>query len=202
MNKEINYNLDLEAIKNTFKFNDSGLSHKHGYKFKLLPYVANETNLVEDFSGVVGAFSRIISDKKLSKNFEEKIFLEEVLDQIGEFEGDNSKEAFKDIIKSIFIDKDSLVNFNIKTINYISSTSADVKVADFLYSVLFDGKEKDDIKKYYEKDAENILYELVLKSLPKLNNGNDNSMDEYKCYLPFIKELFIKDFKFLIAKVL
>lgn len=198
MCENVNYKLDLEAIKNTFKFKDKGLIHNTCSKFKLLPYVTNENNLVEDFSGVVGAFSRIISDKKLSRNFETEIFLEEVIDQIGEFEGNNSKEVFKDIVKSIFIDKDNLVNFDIKTINYISSTANDGKIANFLYSVLFDENEKENIKKYYERDVDNIFYKLILKSLPKLNDDYETE-NEYKCYLPFIKELFIKDFKFIIS---
>ena len=37
----------------------------------------------------------------------------------------------------MFIDNDNLVNFDIKTINYIKSTSDDEKIANFIYSVLF-----------------------------------------------------------------
>ncbi|MDO4925607.1 MAG: DNA phosphorothioation-dependent restriction protein DptG [Turicibacter sp.] len=199
MDKLMNYNIDIEGIKDTFKFTEKGLTHKQGVKYKLLPYVANEKTLVSEFSGVVGAFSRLISDKKLSGNFELQIFLEEVADQIAEYEGDNSKEVFKDIVRTIFIDNDNLVDFDIKTINYIASSSSDEKIATFLYSVLFNEDIKEDVKKHYDREVDNILYKLVLNALPKLKNDK-RSIGEYKCYLPFVREQFIKDFKFIISK--
>lgn len=195
----INYIIDLDGIKDTFKFTGKSLTHKQGVKYKLLPYVANEKTLVSEFSGVVGAFSRLISDKKLSGDFKVESFLEEVADQIGEYEGDNSKEAFKDIVRSMFIDNYSLVDFDIKTINYIASTSADEKISNFLYSVLFDESIKEEVSKHYDGEVENILYKLVLKALPELKYDK-KSIGEYKCYLPFVKEQFIKDFKFIISK--
>lgn len=199
MYKEMTYNINLESIKETFKFTDKGLTHKQGVKYKLLPYVANEKNLVSDFSGVIGSFSRLISDKKLSGNFEVEKFLEEVTDQIGEYKGDNSREVLKDIIRSMFIDNNRLVDFDIRTINYISSTASDDKISSFLYSVLFDKTIKEDISKHYDTEVENILYKIVLKALPKLKYEN-KEIGEYKCYLPFVKEQFIKDFKFIISK--
>ena len=54
MCEEINYKLDLDEIRTAFKFGEnSGLTHKQGGKYKLLPYAANEKTLVSEFSGVV-----------------------------------------------------------------------------------------------------------------------------------------------------
>ncbi len=192
------FNIDLKAIKGTFKF-DNGFTHRQGINYKLLPYVANEKTLVSEFSGVIGAFSRLISNKKINGEFEVETFIEEVADQIGEYEGDMSKESFKDIVRTMFIDNDNLVDFDIKTINYISSTNADEKIANFLYSVLFDEEIKKDVSKHYDREVDNILYKLVLKSLPELKDKKTN-IGEYKCYLPFVKEQFIKDFKFILSK--
>ena len=199
MCEAINYSIDLEGIKDTFKFTDKGLTHKQGVKYKLLPYVANEKTLVSEFSGVVGSFSRIISEKKLNGKFEVETFLEEVAEQIGEYEGDNSRSVFKDIVKSMFIDDNGLVDFDIKTMNYIPSTTSDDKVSNFIYSVLFDESIKKDVHNHYDRDVENILYKIVLKALPELKDDK-RSIGEYKCYLPFVKEQFIKDFKFIISK--
>ena len=199
MCKAINYSIDLECIKETFKFTDKGLTHKQGGKYKLLPYVANEKTLVSEFSGVIGSLSRLISDKKLSGDFEVESFLEEVSDQIGEYEVYNSREAFKDIIRSMFIDNNRLVDFDIRTINYIASTASDDKISSFFYSVLFDESIKEDVSKHYDREVENILYKLVLKALPELKYEK-KKIGEYKCYLPFVKEQFIKDFKFIISK--
>ena len=199
MGEMINYKLDLDGIRDFFKFTGKGLTHKQGNKYKLLPYVANEKTLVSEFSGVVGSFSRLASEKKLDGSFEIENFLEEVVDQIGEYEAEPSKEAFKDIVRSIFIDNDSLVDFDVKTINYIPSTSADDKVAKFLYSVLFDDSLKEEVSIQYNKECENVLYKLVLKALPELKEEK-RAIGEYKCYLPYVKEQFIKDFKFLLSQ--
>lgn len=192
------FNLDLEAIKATFKF-DNGFTHRQGINYKLLPYVANEKTLVSEFSGVVGAFSRLISDKKISGEFEAEAFIEEVADQIGEYEGEMPREAFKDIVRTMFIDNGELVDFNIKTINYVSSTNSDEKVANFLYSVFFDEEIKEHVRKHYDREVDNILYKLVLKALPELKH-KETSIGEFNCYLPFVREQFIKDFKFIISK--
>lgn len=193
------YKLDLDYIHESFKFSDKGvgLTHKQGHKYKLLPYAANEKTLVSDFRGVIGAFSRFISNKELKEEFNVDTFIEEVTEQIAEFEGDMSKETFKDIINTMFIKNKALVDFDIKTINYISSTNADDKIAKFLYSVLYDVSLNEDVLKHYDSNTENILYKLALKSLPELKEKKIPN-DEYKCYLPFIKDLFINDFKFLI----
>ncbi|KGM98314.1 hypothetical protein Z968_00845 [Clostridium novyi A str. 4552] len=197
MNEEKKYNIDFDKIKKTFKFKENGLTHSQGNQFKLLPYAANEKTLVSNFGGVVGAFSRAICDKKLKSEFNFNEFIENVVDEIGEFEGETSKEVFRDIIKTMFIDKENLFDFDIKTINYISSTSADEKIAKFLYSVLFDEELKDLVVEHYDRNVQNVLYRLVLNALPELENQEFKN-EKYKCYLPFVKELFVKDFKFLI----
>lgn len=196
MSENSGYKIDLELIKKNFKF-DEKFKHTQGNKYKLLPYVANEKTLVSNFDGVVGSFSRLISNKDIKGEFNPDIFIEEVAEKIGEFEGASSKETFKDIVRTMFIDGEGLVDFDIKTINYLSSTSADDKIAKFLYSVLFDKELKNETIKHYDRDVDNILYKLVLEALPELKEKNV-PMDEWECYLPFIRDLFIDDFKFLI----
>jgi DNA phosphorothioation-dependent restriction protein DptG len=197
MNEEKQYKIDFNKIETTFKFKDNGLTHSHGNKFKLLPYVANQTTMFSKFNGVVGAFSRVICNKELNNEFNVTEFIENIVDEIGEFEGETSKEIFRDIVKTMFIDKENLVDFDIKTINYITSTNADEKMAKFLYSIFFKEELKSLVVEHYDRNVENVLYKLVLNALPELKE-KEYSIDEYKCYLPFVKELFEKDFKFLI----
>lgn len=191
------YRIDLEDISKTFKFKENGLTHSQGNRFKLLPYAANEKTLVSNFLGVEGAFSRIISNKELKDDFDVDNFLDNVSSKVSEYEGENVREVFKDIVKSMFIDDNKLVDFDIKTINYISSTNADEKVAKFICSIFFDDELVEIVKKHYDRDIDNILCKLVLESLPELKDKKYKD-EGYYCYLPFIKELFIKDFKFLI----
>lgn len=198
MCEEINYKLDLDEIRTAFKFTDKGLTHKQGGRYKLLPYAANEKTLVSEFSGVVGAFSRMISNKELKGEFNADEFINEVAEQIGEYEGGTSKEVFKDIVRTMFIDGNNLVDFDIKTINYISSTSADEKIAKFLFSTLFDKSLSEEISNHYDREVDNVLYRLVLRALPELKD-KEFSIREYNCYLPFVRELFIKDLKFILS---
>lgn len=196
------YKIDFNKIETTFKFKDIDypgicLTHSQGNQFKLLPYTANEKKLVSNFNGVVGAFSRDICNQQLKDKIDLDEVINDVIDRIGEFEGETSRETFKDIIRTMFINKGSLVDFDIKTINYITSTNADEKIAQFLYSIFFDEELKDLVKEHYDRSVENVLYKLVLKSLPELNDQN-YACDKYKCYLPFIRKQFIYDFKFLI----
>lgn len=197
MSEERQYKIDLDQIANTFKFKENGLTHSQGSAFKLLPYAANEKTLVSNFNGVVGAFSRIICNKEIQNEFNTNEFIENIVDGVGEFKDTLAKEVFKDIVKTMFIGKEHLVSFDMKTINYRSSTNADVKVAKFLYSIFFDSELRSLVVEHYDKNVENILYKLVLNALPELKD-NSTPVEEYKCYIPFVKELFIDDFKFLI----
>ena len=116
MNVENKYNINLDEIKIDFEIKNNSLRHKQCKKFKLLPYAANEKTLVSNFNGVIGAFSRIISNKSLDKQFDFNEFIQDITDTVGEFEGDKSKSAFKSIVKSMFIDGEELINFDIKNI--------------------------------------------------------------------------------------
>lgn len=196
MSEVKDFKINIEEFETSFKFNN-GITHRQGGRYKLLPYAANEKTLVSDFSGVVGGFSRLVSNKEIKGDFNPEEFVQEVAEQVGEYDGDLSKEAFKDIVRSMFLDDNKLVDFDIKTLNYISSTNADEKVAKFLYSVLLDKEVKEEAISHYDRNVSNVLYKLVLKALPTLKN-KEYSLDDYKCYIPFIKDLFIKDFKFLI----
>ena len=198
MSEEIQYKIDMDAIKKNYRMNNGGINHNSGNKFKLLPYITDESKQMTEFNGVIGNFSRMICDKELKNEFNINEFIENVVDGVAEFEGTTSKETFKNIVKTMFIDKEEqLVNFDIKTMNYISSSPEDNKFAKFLYSIFFNEETKSLAKEQYDTEVKNILNKLVLNALPELKDKIIES-NEYKCYLPFIKELFIKDFEFLI----
>lgn len=196
---EKNYEINIEQIKIDFKFKENGgLTNTQGNKYFLFPFVANEKNLFTDFSGVSGEFSRMICDKKLVEEFKVEKFIENMIDKIDEYEGEDSKQTLRDIINTMFISEGKLENFNIKTINYISSTNSDKKVAEYIYCNLFSESLKDIVKENYTKEEENLLYKLVSESLPELQEKKSESSKGIN-YINFVKELFIKDFKFLIS---
>lgn len=72
------------------------------------------------------------------------------------------------------------------------------KQQKFLNSIFIDEDLKELVKDHYDKDVSNILYKIVLKALPDLKEKVHDG-EEYKCYLPFIKELFKEDLIFLLS---
>lgn len=198
MNKIKQYSIELEKIKSTFNIKDGRLTHGHCHRFKLLPYITDDKKLVLNFTGVVGEFSRNMSKTDLKDEFDSNDFINNVVEQIEDFKSIGSKEALKDIVKSIFIDDSSLVDFDMITMNYILSTKEDEKIAKFLYSIFLDEELTELFLQKYNENQQNILYDLVLKALPDLES-KEYVIDKYKCYMPFIKDLFKKDFKFLIS---
>ena len=199
MNDINEFKIDINGIKEAFSFKpDGGLTHTHCGKFRMLPYVANDKNLEIDYQGVAGAFSRSICGKNLSEDFNEDTFIKSVSEKIGEFEGKNAEETFKDIIKTMFLDNGNLVNFDIKTLNYIQASTKEKKIAGFLSSVLSNDALKSIADEHYDNEVKNIMYKLVLDSLPKLKDI-DVKDEEFNCYLPFVRNMFLEDFRFLIS---
>lgn len=198
MDGEKQYEIDIEAIKKNYRLNNGG-NHKPMYKYKILPYITDESKQMTDFSGVIGDFSRIICGKELERKFDINEFIQNVEDGIGEFEGSTSREAFRNIIKIIFINDDNkLVNFNINTLNYRFSTDEDKKYAKFLYSIFYHQELNSLAKEYYNRKINNLIYSLILKALPNLKD-KDTEANEYENYIPFIKDLFLEDFKFILS---
>ena len=198
MSENMNYQIEVDKIKNSYITKSNTIQHNPGSFIKLLPYVTTKGKQMVDFSGVIGAFSRIICEKELKADVNTEELVDNIVDMIADFDKHESLESFKDIINSMFITLDgNLVNFSLKTINYINSSNDDVKFAEFLYSTLFDKELKLQVKKNYNKEEINILSNLIFKALPELKD-KDYKDDKYECYLPFIKELFTKDFKFLL----
>lgn len=200
MSEEKLFRIDFEKLAKDFKFKSTSLTHYQNNRYKLLPYTSSQIDntLFMKFDGVASCFSRMICDKELKTEFNCVELIENVADEIGEYEGRNSREQFKNIIKSIFLEDNELVDFNIQTINYKSSVSVEVEIAKYLYSIFVDDEIKCIAKRNYNEDAENILYKLVLKALPKLKDEKA-VYEGYRCCLPYVKDLFLKDFKFLIS---
>ncbi|WP_055070052.1 DNA phosphorothioation-dependent restriction protein DptG [Clostridium massiliamazoniense] len=193
MESNLNYELNLEGIKKTIKGN-----HSQGHNCKLVPFAANDKKIVLDFKGVTGAFSRLISNKSKIKDteFDIEILIKEIQEKATTNEKD--AKALKSIIKSMFISNDELINFDIRTLNYIKSDSSEEKIANFIYSVLFDEKLKEFSKEIYSEEVNNIMYKLILESLPQLKEKN-SIVEDYMNNIPIIKERFSEDMRFLLS---
>lgn len=193
------FELDIERLKSGFSFKvDGGLTHTHCKRFKLFPFSTKDKDLSIDKSGISGTFSRKLCNQKLTNAFDVKTFLEAVECQVSEFEGANAKEILKDIVKSTLIQDNGLVNFNIRTLNYLPSNMHSEKIGEFLCSILVTERLRKLALEHYDHNVDNMLYQLVLNALPELKQDRNNT-DVFKSNLEFVKELFEQDFKFLIT---
>lgn len=166
-------------------------------RVKLLPFTTTKgKENFNDFDGVVGAFSRLLCGKQAKLKFDVEQFymvLEESVDC-----NDQEKAKLIQIIKELYMQDNSLLPFNIKSLNYIQSDGVQEKLACFLFSIF----ESDDIRKEYQQKCEtedsNVLQMLLFKSLPELRDGIIKEEQKYECFLPKIKEVFQKDFIYLL----
>ena len=83
MSKNMNYKINFDEIASDFRYKENSLlNHSHGEKCKIFPFVANETNIFTDFTGVMSEFSRMICDVKMNESFNVDDFINSVLEKI------------------------------------------------------------------------------------------------------------------------
>jgi len=195
-----NFELKLygdDSIEKTFNFSENSLIHKPDVKFKMLPFVANDKDYVVDFNGVVGAFVRHMSGKTLNPKFNRDDFLKGIKDLVEASE--KEKQILAGIIDNLFVKDGELSVFNVKSLNYIKSSTSQEKVAFFLYSVFINDHLKDKFSVIVEKSNTNLMNKLVFDALPKLKDISKSHDEKYVCCLPYVQEVFQTDLEYLMT---
>lgn len=154
-----------------------------------------------DFSGVVGAFSRILNETSIRKN----LTMEEIKNSLRsrvETQNDDEFEKLFEIVKSLYFRNGKLVLSSAKTLAFIECNTTQRQVAEYLYSLFVDDT---DIKEKYQKlektEDVNALERFVFEAF------EDNQLEEMKgfvkakCYLPYVREVFIEDFRVLLENI-
>ncbi|WP_339189582.1 DNA phosphorothioation-dependent restriction protein DptG [Paenibacillus polymyxa] len=192
------YKIDLQEIKDKFKF-DSSIRHNPKMSVELLPYNTKFKDTQFNFREVIGEFLRLVGQKKISSEANPDQLVEQVLDSI-EFKHVNQKSEFKQMIKTLFIDENNqLFLFHPQTLYYINTVeNENKKLAEFLYMVLWNGKEPWEINKT-ERHTEDLMSSLIFNALPELQDSQGQSK-KYDVLLPEISSLFASDFEWLSTK--
>ena len=183
------------SIENTFRFSENGLTHAQDVKFKLLPFTANDKDYVVDFGGVVGAFVRYMNSKSLNPKFNRDDFLNELKNLVEA--SDKEKEILTGIIDNLFVKDGELVIFNVKSLNYIKSSTNQEKIAFFLYSMFINEKLISQFSDFVMKSDTNLIHKLVFDALPQLKNISKPDDEKYACCLPYIQSVFQEDLEYL-----
>lgn len=172
---------------------------KHKRDDALVPFKTKvDKNQYEDFSGVVGAFCRLMSDVKLKKGVDRDVLKERMRKKMSDDCADNDFEVLFKIIEGMYFENGKLLPINAKALNYIDSNISQQQVAEYLYSLFV---ESTDLKVQYfsmtESEDTNILEKLVFDSLEDGDEKSENNIQHAECFLPYVKEVFIKDFEVL-----
>lgn len=167
---------------------------KHQRDDALVPFKTKvDKNLYEDFSGVVGAFSRLMSGTILKKgNIKTEVY-ENMRKKVEDVSDDDFNKLFS-IIEDLYFDSDKLIPINTRALNYISSNITQQQIAEYLYSLFV---EPNRLTEYYKRmtvsEDSNILEKLLFESLSD-NEDSDIVYQHADCFLPYVNEAFKKDY--------
>nr|WP_186811924.1 DNA phosphorothioation-dependent restriction protein DptG [Paenibacillus xylanexedens] len=192
------YKLDLKQIKDKFKF-ETSIRHNPKLPVEILPYNTKFKDTQFNFREVIGEFLRLVGQKKMASEANPEQLVEAVLSSI-EFENVSQKNEFKQMIKTLFIDENNqLFLFHPQTLYYINTVeNENKKLAEFLYAVLWLGKESWNISDK-KMQTEDLMSSLIFSALPELQDSNGQSK-KYAVLLPEVAVLFSSDFEWLTTK--
>ena len=185
--------------------------HTTGNQIKIFPFKTNPSGDTfsfdfKSFQGVIGELFRFTNNKKQldSTNPDEsyKTFLKQeiITNAVGKVETENIEE-FTTMISNLFFEEDnSLMKFNTRTISYMNfnnSNNAIKELSKFIYDIFLNDDTKN-ITFDQEIENDNILHQLIIESLPKLEEIKQKyELNQYSNYFPNIKSQFNKDLLFL-----
>ena len=130
-------------------------SKKHIRDDALVPFkTKKDKNQYEDFSGVVGAFSRILSGTMTKKSLD----IETIKKNMRKKMDDCSDEEFEVlfcIVENMYFDEKKLLPINIRALNYIDYNISQQQVAEYMFSLFVEST-----------DLKNKLESIHRKSYP------------------------------------
>lgn len=175
-------------------------SKKHVRDDALVPFkTKTDKNQYEDFSGVLGAFARVLSDISQKKGLDIDSLKESMREKL---DGclDEEFELLFQIVENIYFEKGRLLPINSKALSYIDSNISQQQVAEFLFSLFVEGTSlKTDFKKMAISEDTNVLEKLVFDSLETGDDTTELKIEHADCFLPYVKDAFCKDFEVLIT---
>lgn len=175
-------------------------SKKHIRDDALVPFkTKTDKNQYEDFSGVVGAFSRILSGISAKKTLDIKMMKNKMRQKMDDC-SDEDFEILFHIVENMYFDKNKLIPINTRALSYIDCNISQQQVAEYLFSLFVDSTDlKEKYKAMEESEDTNVLQKLVFESLENDNTDYIVNITHADCFLPYVKEVFVKDFEVLLT---
>lgn len=173
---------------------------KHKRDDTLVPFKTKiDKNLYEDFLGVVGAFSRLFSKTTIKKGVDLETVKKIMRTKVSNCTDEEFNTLFH-IVENVYFEKGKLLPINTKALKYVESNITQQQVAEFLFSLFADS---DEFKSQYESmqmsEDTNVLEKLLFEVLDEEENKPVTVAERANCFLPYVKEVFEKDFSVLLS---
>lgn len=197
------YKISREAFEKKFinpnpKEGKVPFKHENNTLFKDLPFIVKDKLVTTEFTGVVGEYARILTGQKLKEEVNEEQVLNKIGDHVQCDQGSREQYQLSQIVKHLYFnDQGELVRFSNKAILYTNANTNDKKIAQFLFDVLHQDINSEEVKAIFEEDADNVLDSLMYELLPDLDQKSKYEQS-YIGLVPYVSKMFIKDFQFLL----
>lgn len=176
----------FDPVKNKLK--------KHFGDDCLVPFKTKvDKNRYEDFSGVVGEFSRLLSGTVIKKNFS----IEDIKGQLKEkvkIDNNHDFEVLFDLVKDLYFRDDRLIPISTKSLSLITSNVTQRQVAEYLYSIfVLESEVNKKFKDMSESEDTNALEQCLYESIGDAQQESEEINSKGRCYIPYIREVFLED---------
>lgn len=175
-------------------------SKKHFGDDNLVPFKTKvDKNTYVDFSGVVGEFSRLMSETTLKKNVTmDKV--KELLREKVNVDDESSFEKLYTIVQNLYFKDGKLIPISNKALSLIDSNITQKQVAEYLYSLFVKGSGLSDIyQNMADSEDSNALEKCLFEMFEGKQDEKRKVSSKAQCYIPFIKDVFIKDYVSLVS---
>ena len=159
-------------------------SKKHRRDDALIPFKTKlDKNRYEDFSGVVGAFSRLMSNTSIKGGVDMKLLYSEMKAKLEDCADEDFDKLFH-VAEDLYFSNGKLLPTNVKSLSYVDSNITQRQVAEYLFSLFVTGTDLKDQYLLMEGDEDtNVLENLVFSSLDDAEKKDTGSIQNADCFL-------------------
>ncbi|MEW8995598.1 DNA phosphorothioation-dependent restriction protein DptG [Clostridium sp.] len=198
------YKVDKDKFKSQYRMTDPDKKPTHNTDEKLIvPYkvrpLKEHKDIIKRFDECIGAFCRNLLNCNVTE-FNQEVFFSDVVNSV-EFETKDDKEKFKEVVSTVFFDKEKgIAKFHPKILIYSITEEENKEMGNFLYDVLFDEKENYGkyIEEIFENKTGNVLTDLIIEKLPEIAINSEKKKKQYKNFAEEITSVFNEDLKYLL----
>ena len=129
--------------------------------------------------------------------------LDDVKELLREKVRTNSEEDFEvlfDVVKSLYFQEGRFIPISVKSLSLISSNITQRQVAEYLYAIFVKNTDlKDRFGDMAEAEDSNALEKCLYESFEDSQVEVKENASKGRCYIPYIRDVFIKDFGVLMS---